>query len=152
MLSSQIHYIQKPNYFNQSHFFLSLAPDEKSRAKANRGAIEDKSESMALTKPSHIQSKRGETGARIMVRSNYFALNSAIKWQIFHYHVEFVPEIENVAFRNSLLVNQVPQLGGFLYDRGSSINTIKELQNYFLEVSMRDRDGNDILIKIQKLV
>lgn len=132
-------------------FFLSLAPDEKSRAKANRGAIEGTGESMVLTKPSHIQSKQGETGARIMVRSNYFALNSAIKWQIFHYHVEFVPEIENVAFRNSLLVNQVPQLGGFLYDRGSSIYTITQLHNERLEVSTRDRDGNDILIRIQRV-
>lgn len=127
---------------------------DQRHGKEARGAIRGKPEEsteMLVMKPQHIQSKQGTSGIQMVVKANYFPLDSKISWQIFHYHVDFVPEIENVSFRNSLLVNQVKELGGFLYDRGSSIYTITQLPNERHEVSTRDRDGNDILIKIRRV-
>lgn len=106
---------------------------------------------LVKTKPDNIVSKQGKAGTQIAVKTNYFALNSKVLWQIFHYHVTFVPEIENPLFRNYLLVNQVKQFKGFVYDRGTSVYTTTQLQNDNLEISTRDRDGRDILIKIQRV-
>ncbi|XP_055323202.1 piwi-like protein Siwi [Sitodiplosis mosellana] len=128
---------------------------EKTRVGAPRGAIRgDRSEqSLALveTKPGHVASKKGNSGRVFNVKANYFALNSKIKWQVFHYHVEFTPEVENPAFKNLLLAQQRPRIGNFLYDRGSSIFTVRQLESERFEISTRDRDQNEILIKFSRV-
>lgn len=126
------------------YYFLKL----DDRGKLERSAA---SGPLVKTKPDNIESKQGKAGRQIVVKANYFALNSRALWQIFHYHVTFVPEIENPLFRNYLLVNQVKQFKGFVYDRGTSVYTTTQLQNDRLEISTRDRDGRDILIKIQRV-
>lgn len=106
---------------------------------------------MLQTKPETCLSKVGTTGTKFWVRANYFKLNSRLKWEIFHYHVEFVPEIESASFRNALLQRQREILGGFLYDRGSSIYTIQQLDNDVTDIQTRDRDEREILIKIKRV-
>lgn len=103
------------------------------------------------TKPTHIQTKQGTAGRGFIVKANYFALNSKIKWQIFHYHVEFVPEIVNSKFRYRLLEQQQPRIGSFLYDRGSSIFTVRQLESEIIEIITRDQAENEILIKITRV-
>lgn len=93
----------------------------------------------------------GKSGRQMVVKANYFQLKSHIKWEIYQYHVEFVPEIENPSFRNALLMRQRATLGGFLYDRGSNIFTIKQLEREVTEISTRDRDDHEILIKIKRV-
>lgn len=106
---------------------------------------------MIETKPKNLGSKKGFSGKPIQIKANYFALNSKIKWQVYHYHIEFTPEVENSAFRNSLLAKQKPRIGSFLYDRGSSIFTIHQLESESFEITTRDRDENEILIKITRV-
>lgn len=76
---------------------------------------------------------------------------SPLRWEIYQYHVDFSPEIESAAFKNALLVRQRPTLGGFLYDRGSSIFTIRQLPNEVTEIVTRDREEREILIKIKRV-
>lgn len=134
---------------------LILTVDEKTRGEAARGSIHgnraERSHEIVKTKPSNIHTKKGETGRQFPVRANYFKLQSQFKWEIFHYHVDFVPEVENVAFRNLLLNQQRNTLGGFLYDRGSSIFTARQLDNDQIEIITRDRDEKEILIKITRV-
>lgn len=76
---------------------------------------------------------------------------SQLRWEIYHYHVEFSPEIEAASFRNALLVRQRAILGSFLYDRGSSIYTVRQLDNEVTEIVTRDREEREILIKIKRV-
>lgn len=72
------------------------------------------------------------------------------RWQIYHHHVEFSPTIENAAFKNALLVQQKETLGGFLYDRGSSVYLIRQLDAE-IEFQTRDREGIEYLIKMRRV-
>lgn len=143
---------RKKNRINLFFFSKSVAT---ARVESTRGAIRaDRSEravDLVKTKPDHIASKRGTSGTGITVKANYFALNSKITWEVFHYHVEFLPEIENPSFRNLLLAQQRPRIGNFLYDRGSSIFTVRQLENDRFEISTRDRDDKEILIKFTRV-
>lgn len=107
---------------------------------------------MALiaTKPEG-SSKNGTSGRRFIAKANYFALNSKMKWEVYHYHVTFTPEIENPAFKNRLLADQRPRIGSFLFDRGSSIFTVRQLEKEKFEIGTRDRDEKEILIKIERV-
>lgn len=84
------------------------------------------------------------------MRANYFEVLSNGRWQIYHYHVEFSPTIENAAFRNALLVQQKETLGGFLYDRGSSVYLIRQL-DAVMEFQTRDREENEYLVKVTRV-
>lgn len=106
---------------------------------------------MIATKPTNIQTKQGTSGEGFIVKANYFALNSNLKWEIFHYHVEFVPEVLNSKFRYRLLEQQKPRIGTFLYDRGSSIFTVHQLESEKIEIITRDQSENEILIKITRV-
>lgn len=97
----------------------------------------------------HIEaSKKGTSGRKLAVKANYFALQPMTKFQVFHYHVDFKPAQENSAFKRKLLMQQSAKLGGFLYDRGSSIFTAHQLPSNRMEITTRDRDEQDILITI----
>lgn len=129
--------------------------DGQNRGEAVRGAIHgnrpERSVELVKTRPDHVVTKKGTTGRNFLVKANYFQLKSSFKWEIFHYRVEFAPEVENVAFRNRLLADQRARLGGFLYDRGESIFTAKQLESEKIEISTRDRDDKEILIKITRV-
>lgn len=108
---------------------------------------------MVKTRPEHIQSKQGSSGMRhFMVKANYFMLNAPKNWQIFHYRVDFLPEIENAAFRSALLARQRPRIGSFLYDRGSSIFTVRELEAERFDITTVDeRDNSPIVLKLKRV-
>lgn len=78
-------------------------------------------------------------------------MNAKIRWEIYHYHVDFTPEIEPASFRNALLARQRPTLGCFLYDRGSAIYTTHLLPNEETEIVTRDRDDREILMRIRRV-
>lgn len=127
--------------------------DEKTRGEAQRGSIHGRGGDegkIIITKPGHISSKRGTTGIQLKVQSNYFDVLSRGVWQIYHYNVEISPTIENAAFKNALLVQQKETLGAFLYDRGSSVYLIRQL-DADIEFQTRDRDGIEYLIKMTRV-
>lgn len=127
--------------------------DEKTRGEAQRGSIHGRGGDdgkIMITKPGHITSKSGTTGQPLKVRANYFDVLSRGRWQIFHHHVEFAPTIENAAFKNALLVQQKETLGGFLYDRGSSVYLIRQLDAE-IEFQTRDREGTEYLIRMTRV-
>lgn len=72
-----------------------------------------------------------------------------MRWETYHYHVDFSPEIETASFRNALLARQRAIIGFFLYDRGSSIFTTRKLPNDDTEIVTRDREEREILIRIR---
>lgn len=130
--------------------------DEQTRGEAARGSIHGNrartdDRRILATRPNHISQKQGSSGTTIKVTANYFPLMSQLKWEIYHYHVDFSPEIEAASFRNALLVRQRPILGSFLYDRGSSIYTVRQLPNEETEIVTRDREEREILIKIKRV-
>lgn len=115
----------------------------------NRARTDDRR--ILATKPNHISQKQGTSGTVMKIKANYFPLNSTIKWEIYHYHVEFTPEIEMASFKNALMARHREIIGNFLYDRGSSIYTTRVLENDMTEIVTRDRDEREILIKIKRV-
>lgn len=130
--------------------------DEQTRGEAARGSIHGNrartdDRRILATRPNHITQKQGTSGQQFKVKANYFPLISAMKWEVYLHHVEFTPEIEFPSFRNALLVRQRPTLGNFLFDRGSAIYTFHQLPNDPIEITTRDRDEREILIKIRRV-
>lgn len=48
--------------------------------------------------------------------ANYFKLNSTPNWAIYHYHVDFSPDVEGTRVRRALFANHKARFGSYLFD------------------------------------
>lgn len=61
-------------------------------------------------------SKVGITGQKITCETNYFRLTKQFDWNIYHYRVDFMPEVLDARTRRRLIATQRAMLGGYLFD------------------------------------
>ncbi|XP_065831086.1 piwi-like protein 1 isoform X3 [Oscarella lobularis] len=63
------------------------------------------------TKPAHVASKKGTSGAPVKIMSNFFRLLTRPDWAIYQYNVQFEPEVPFIRKRRELLHNLADRLG-----------------------------------------
>lgn len=73
-------------------------------------------ESLIYTRPTQMESKVGITGQKITCEANYFRLDKHPNWNIYHYRVDFMPDVMDARTRRRLIATQRPMLGGYLFD------------------------------------
>ena len=92
----------------------------------------------------------GSSGTPIQVVANYFDLMKIPKFAFTQYRVDFEPEIENSRVKSGILSDQKPTLGGFIYDRGSTVYLVKSLPDDITVLDVKIRDGTEVKIKLKK--
>ena len=56
-----------------------------------------------VTRREAVATKRGKNGAKIQLKSNYFALEQAPSWNIHQYKVRIEPQVDFLRLRNGLI-------------------------------------------------
>ena len=56
-----------------------------------------------VTRREDLATKRGKNGAKIQLKSNYFALERAPFWNIHQYKLRIEPQVDSLRFRNGLI-------------------------------------------------
>ncbi|XP_067125118.1 piwi-like protein 1 [Centruroides vittatus] len=106
-----------------------------------------------VTRPEHVADKRGKTGKKIEVYSNYFKVLSRPNWRIYQYHVDFAPTVESSRMRRGLLHDHKDLFGPcYLFDGMSDIKSLVKLRDEITEVYSRRRtDDENIQITIKRV-
>lgn len=101
--------------FNSNCFILKkIAAD---RPPVTRGKLPRLApEAVIYTRPKEILSKVGITGQKITCEVNYFRMAKTPEWNIYHYRVDFNPEVFDDRVRRRLISLQREMLGGYLFD------------------------------------
>lgn len=81
---------------------------------------------VCLTKPQHLETKMGKSGAPLNLTANYFKMLTHKDWDIFQYRVDFNPDLEDTRLKKALLRREKAQIGGNLFD-GTMIFTCKRI-------------------------
>lgn len=92
----------------------------------------------------------GSSGTAVQLKTNYFKIMTRPQFAFTQYHVEFEPAIENSRVKSGILSDQKPKIGGFIYDRGSTIYTINPLREDTTILNVTIRDGTELRIKLKK--
>lgn len=58
----------------------------------------------------------GSSGQQVMLKANYFKLETHPDWCLYQYHVDFAPEEDRTGMRKALLRNHQAVLGGYIFD------------------------------------
>lgn len=100
------------------------------------------------TKPTHIQSKKGNGGRPVKLLTNYFPLICSRDWVLHQYRVDFNPEVDHKGARRGMLRDHREKLGNFMFD-GTMLFSTKLLEKPSVEVfSQRRTDGTNVRITI----
>lgn len=103
------------------------------------------------TKPASVNKKQGVSGREVDLYTNHFKLFSKLQWEVYHYRVDFEPEVEyGKALMFRMKQNQTLPLGGYLFD-GSSLFLTHKLDNQDkpIVVTVQSNDGQPIQITIK---
>ncbi|ALC39293.1 piwi [Drosophila busckii] len=101
------------------------------------------------TRPSDVLTKVGTDGQPIQLQSNYFSLRTKPQWEIQHYCVDFVPDIEMVRVRCGVLSEHARILGtGYLFD-GKQLFTTKKFEENTVVLNTTSKQGVDYTITIK---
>ena len=92
----------------------------------------------------------GSSGRSVRLSANYFELMKKPQLAFTQYHLDFEPEIENSRVKNGILSDQKATLGGFIYDRGSTVYLVKSLPDDITVLDVKIRDGTEVKIKLKK--
>lgn len=102
------------------------------------------------TKPSSVNKKQGTGGKVVQLYTNHFKLFSKIQWEIYHYRVDFEPQVEyGKALIFKLKQNQTLPLAGYLFDGSSLFLTRKLDQGKPIVLTVQNNDGEPIQITIK---
>lgn len=98
-------------------------------------------EELIYTRPKEITSKVGITGQKITCEANYFRLDKQPNWNIYHYRVDFEPEVLDARARRRLVGSQREMLGGYLFD-GTQLFITRLLEDEIVTrtIPLQDRD------------
>lgn len=103
------------------------------------------------TKPASVNEKQGTGGQTVLLYTNHFKLFSKIQWNIYHYRVDFEPQVEyGKALMAKLKQSKTIPLGGYLFDGASLFLTSqldKEDKPIILTVENTERQPIRITIK-----
>ncbi|KAK7794255.1 hypothetical protein R5R35_014662 [Gryllus longicercus] len=103
------------------------------------------------TRPDHVTSKQGASGARIKLSANYFRLETHTDWRLYQYRVDFDPETDQTVVKKGLLRVHRESLGGYIFD-GTVLFTsrlLSEDRAQVIELSSKRADDVNIRITIR---
>ncbi|XP_031829627.1 aubergine [Nomia melanderi] len=100
------------------------------------------------TKPSTLVSKKGTTGAKVMLQANYFKLLATTDWCLYQYRVDFSPEEDRTIVRKGLLRLHKETLGAYIFD-GTVLYTSHRIQDELELWSNRQSDDTKIRITVR---
>ncbi|XP_014605290.1 PREDICTED: protein aubergine-like isoform X2 [Polistes canadensis] len=117
-----------------------------------RGAIRGKrllcTDSLIITRPDNLPTKKGVTGNQITLQSNYFKLPSTTDWILFQHRVDFAPEEDSIFGRKQLLKYHKERLGAYIFD-GTILYTSNRLPKNIELLSIRETDNEKITITVR---
>lgn len=100
------------------------------------------------TRPPNLNTKQGTSGQPVMVRANYFKLETHTDWCLYQYHVDFAPEEDRTRIRKALLRTHQTVLGSYIFD-GTVMYTSRRLSQDKMELfSIRASDETKIRIVV----
>ncbi|XP_017884838.1 piwi-like protein Siwi [Ceratina calcarata] len=100
------------------------------------------------TKPGTLDSKKGTTGQKVVMQSNYFKLLSTPSWCLFQYRVDFEPAEERTVVRKGLVRLHKASLTSYVFD-GTVLYTTTRLPASLELISKRQSDNETIKISIR---
>lgn len=101
-----------------------------------------------ISKPSHIQNKKGTSGTHKTIKVNYFKLLKATDWALYQYRVDFAPEEDRTIVRKGLLKLHQKSIGAYIFD-GTVMYTSHRLQDQMVFTSTRQSDEQHITITVR---
>ncbi|XP_011630854.1 piwi-like protein Siwi [Pogonomyrmex barbatus] len=101
-----------------------------------------------VTKPSHVENKKGISGKKLILQTNYFKLLKATDWAIYQYHVDFAPEEDRTIVRKGLLKLHKESIGAYIFD-GTVMYTSRRLPDRMVFTSTRQSDEQHITITVR---
>ncbi|XP_043499080.1 piwi-like protein Siwi isoform X2 [Polistes fuscatus] len=117
-----------------------------------RGSIRGKrflcTDSLIVTRPENLPTKKGVTGNQIILQSNYFKLPSTTDWILFQHRVDFAPEEDSIYGRKKLLKFHKERLGAYIFD-GTVLYTSNRLPKNIDLLSIRESDNEKIKITVK---
>ncbi|XP_059608225.1 protein aubergine-like [Phlebotomus argentipes] len=117
------------------------AVDHRGRGRRTNRAITD----LTVTRPPTMESKRGQSGSSITVLANYFRVLKKPEWNIYKYHVDFAPQLEQLTHKKAIMRRHVSKLGSFQFDGNMIYSPFKFGSDPLIIV---DKDENDEMIQI----
>ena len=100
-----------------------------------------------------VKSKIGEDKEfeQIILTTNYFNISKKPKFEMVQYNIDFEPEVLTISMKKTLLREQKPSIGGYIFD-GCNVFTMKKLT--VTEFMSKDRDGKQhkIILTIDNLI
>lgn len=129
--------------------------DRPQRPGGAGGGRRDRRDEVVHTKPQNEKSKIGllqDGETRVSLVANYFMLTKQPSWQIYKYHVEFVPDVVLSGLRRALVAQHKEILGGYLFD-GMQLFILNKLEDTpcFISTS-RDQTEYHLNLKLTKTV
>ncbi|XP_042316537.1 piwi-like protein 4 [Sceloporus undulatus] len=97
----------------------------------------------------HVRdSKTGSSGIPVKVVTNLFSLGIPKEWQLYQYHVAFIPEMESRRLRIALLYSHPEFLGKAKVFDGATLFLAHKLENEVTELSCETRRNETVKITI----
>ncbi|XP_025996030.2 piwi-like protein Siwi isoform X2 [Solenopsis invicta] len=101
-----------------------------------------------ISKPSHVENKKGVSGDPKTLKVNYFKLLKATDWALYQYHVDFSPEEDRTVVRKGLLKLHQRSIGAYIFD-GTVMYTSHRLSDRMVFTSTRQSDEQHITITVR---
>ncbi|EFN83189.1 Protein piwi [Harpegnathos saltator] len=108
-------------------------------------------ETIFVTRPDNLVTKKGTSGRRIILSSNYFKLHTeefASTWCLYKYRVDFEPEEDRTVVRKGMLKLHKERIGSYIFD-GTVLYTTARLPDILELLSIRKSDEVHIKITIR---
>uniref|UniRef100_A0A1B0C901 Putative translation initiation factor 2c eif-2c n=1 Tax=Lutzomyia longipalpis TaxID=7200 RepID=A0A1B0C901_LUTLO len=100
---------------------------------------------LVVTRPTTLNTKKGTTGSSITLLANYFRILKKPEWNIYKYRVDFIPEVELLNQKKTIMRRFISKLGSFQFD-GSMIYSPYKFQNDPL--ILVDKDDKDTATQV----
>ncbi|KAG5317323.1 AUB protein, partial [Pseudoatta argentina] len=101
-----------------------------------------------VTKPSHVENKKGTSGTHKVIKVNYFKVLKATDWTLYQYRVDFSPEEDRTMVRKALLKVHQKNIGAYIFD-GTVMYTSCRLSDRMVFTSTRQSDEQHITITVR---
>lgn len=100
-----------------------------------------------------VKSKIGEDKEfeQIILTTNYFNIIKKAKFEMVQYNIDFEPDVLTISLKKTLLREQKPLIGGYIFD-GCNVFTMKKLA--VTEFISKDREGNNhkIILTVDNII
>ncbi|CAL1675441.1 unnamed protein product [Lasius platythorax] len=134
----------------------SQQPDTEVKIKSEGGDVAPKQETRGrrrmetifVTKPATLVTKKGTSGNPVMLQSNHFRVPTVPNWCLYKYRVDFEPDETRTYIRKGLLRLHKEKVGVYIFD-GTLLYTSCRLPDKVELVSTRQSDDTPVKIIIR---